>query len=194
MVGVSLREKGTIVMNISKLFFHALSNNCSLSSFAACGGVFNFSTGVIKSPAYSYSDYPNNIQCSYTIIGRDDRVLQLKYVRQVFTVGSALFTERIFLCNKEHWFLQGVYKGTSREGEWSSCLVIYKSRKWVSCPPCRPIGFKGKNRHFNSENESFNFPRSKELPITGCKIISLSWEQQENVVFICWALIVHKDL
>lgn len=83
MVGISLREKGTIVMNISKLFFHALSNNCSLSSFAACGGVFNFSTGVIKSPAYSYSDYPNNIQCSYTIVGRDDRVLQLKYVRQV---------------------------------------------------------------------------------------------------------------
>eukprot|EP00069_Balaena_mysticetus_P005320 bmy_04745T0 len=42
-----------------------------------CGGVFNLSTGVIKSPFYSYSAYPNNMHCLYTITIRDDRVIQL---------------------------------------------------------------------------------------------------------------------
>lgn len=61
-----------------------MNTDCSLSPIAACGGVFNVSTGVIKSPAYSYSDYPNNIYCLYTIVGRDDRVVQLKYVKQMY--------------------------------------------------------------------------------------------------------------
>uniref|UniRef100_A0A452U8T7 Cubilin n=1 Tax=Ursus maritimus TaxID=29073 RepID=A0A452U8T7_URSMA len=60
-----------------------------------CGGVFNFSTGVIKSPAYSYSDYPNNIQCSYTIVGRDDRVLQLKF--SDFDVVPSTFCSQDYL-------------------------------------------------------------------------------------------------
>ncbi|XP_004605400.2 cubilin [Sorex araneus] len=45
----------------------------------SCGGRFNFSVGVITSPAYSYSDYPNNVHCRYTIAVRDDRVVQLKF-------------------------------------------------------------------------------------------------------------------
>ncbi|KAB1253793.1 Cubilin [Camelus dromedarius] len=45
-----------------------------------CGGVFNLSTGIVKSPSYSYSDYPNDMRCVYTITVRDDRVIQLKYV------------------------------------------------------------------------------------------------------------------
>ncbi|EPQ16888.1 Cubilin [Myotis brandtii] len=45
----------------------------------SCGGVFNFSTGIIKSPAYSYSDYPNNMYCLYNITVRDNKVILLKY-------------------------------------------------------------------------------------------------------------------
>ncbi|XP_003786834.1 cubilin [Otolemur garnettii] len=44
-----------------------------------CGGVFNFSSGIIKSPAYSYSNYPNDMYCLYTILASDDKVMQLKF-------------------------------------------------------------------------------------------------------------------
>ncbi|XP_006766106.1 PREDICTED: cubilin, partial [Myotis davidii] len=45
----------------------------------SCGGVFNFSTGIIKSPAYSYSDYPNDMYCLYNITVRDNKVILLKF-------------------------------------------------------------------------------------------------------------------
>ncbi|XP_006894385.1 PREDICTED: cubilin-like [Elephantulus edwardii] len=45
----------------------------------SCGGIFNFSTGIIRSPSYSYSDYPNNMYCLYTITVRVDKVIQLKF-------------------------------------------------------------------------------------------------------------------
>ncbi|XP_060048215.1 cubilin [Erinaceus europaeus] len=45
----------------------------------SCGGVFNFSMGVLKSPAYSYSNYPNDMYCLYNITVRQDRVIQLKF-------------------------------------------------------------------------------------------------------------------
>ncbi|XP_063565851.1 cubilin-like [Gorilla gorilla gorilla] len=66
----------------------------------SCGGVFNFFSGIIKSPAYSYSDYPNNMHCLYTITVSDDKVIKLKYVRQIGflkKILSALFTEELFL-------------------------------------------------------------------------------------------------
>ncbi|XP_037366570.1 cubilin isoform X2 [Talpa occidentalis] len=44
-----------------------------------CGGMFNFTSGVIRSPAYSYSDYPNNMFCLYTITVWANRVIQLKF-------------------------------------------------------------------------------------------------------------------
>lgn len=60
------------------------------SSIAACGGVFNFSTGIIKSPAYSYSDYPNNMYCLYNITVRDNKVILLKYVRQIHLLKKTI--------------------------------------------------------------------------------------------------------
>uniref|UniRef100_A0A8C3YL53 Cubilin n=1 Tax=Catagonus wagneri TaxID=51154 RepID=A0A8C3YL53_9CETA len=44
-----------------------------------CGGTFNLSSGILKSPSYSHSDYPNNMHCLYSITGRDDRVILLKF-------------------------------------------------------------------------------------------------------------------
>uniref|UniRef100_A0A8C5UZ61 Cubilin n=1 Tax=Microcebus murinus TaxID=30608 RepID=A0A8C5UZ61_MICMU len=45
----------------------------------SCGSVFNSSYGILKSPAYSYSDYPNDLHCLYTIIVSDNRVILLKF-------------------------------------------------------------------------------------------------------------------
>ncbi|KAI4575387.1 hypothetical protein MJG53_011590 [Ovis ammon polii x Ovis aries] len=51
----------------------------SPTSIPACGGAFNLSTGVIKSPLYTYSNYPDNMHCLYTITVRSNRVIQLKF-------------------------------------------------------------------------------------------------------------------
>lgn len=65
-----------------------MRTHCSLHipliSVAACGGVFNFSAGIITSPAYSYSDYPSDIYCVYNITVADDKVILLKYVSQTY--------------------------------------------------------------------------------------------------------------
>lgn len=53
------------------------------SFLVACGGMFNFSTGIIRSPAYSYSAYPNDVYCLYNITVRGDKVILLKYVGQI---------------------------------------------------------------------------------------------------------------
>lgn len=50
----------------------------------SCGGLFNFSTGIIRSPAYSYSDYPNDMHCLYNVTVSDDKVILLKYVRPIY--------------------------------------------------------------------------------------------------------------
>ncbi|XP_075408563.1 cubilin [Tenrec ecaudatus] len=46
---------------------------------APCGGVFNFSVGIIRSPAYSHADYPNHMYCLYTIIVEENKLIQLKF-------------------------------------------------------------------------------------------------------------------
>ncbi|XP_004716072.1 cubilin [Echinops telfairi] len=46
---------------------------------ASCGGMFNFSTGIIRSPAYSHSDYPNHMYCLYTITVEENKLIQLKF-------------------------------------------------------------------------------------------------------------------
>ncbi|MBZ3891922.1 Cubilin [Sciurus carolinensis] len=48
-------------------------------SITTCGGTFNFSSGIIRSPSYLQSDYPNNLYCVYTITVRNDRVVLLKF-------------------------------------------------------------------------------------------------------------------
>lgn len=83
-----------MVKIISELFFHGARTNCSLhiplSSVAACGGAFNFSTGLITSPAYSVSDYPNDMYCWYNITVGDNRVILLKYVRQIYLLKKTI--------------------------------------------------------------------------------------------------------
>ncbi|KAM6215214.1 cubilin [Rhynchocyon petersi] len=60
-----------------------------------CGGVFNFSSGIILSPAYSYSNYPNNMYCVYTITVRVDKVIQLKF--SDFDVAPSSFCSQDYL-------------------------------------------------------------------------------------------------
>ncbi|KAF6371602.1 cubilin [Rhinolophus ferrumequinum] len=61
----------------------------------SCGGVFNFSTGIITSPAYSYSDYPSDIYCLYNITVADNKVILLKFID--FDVVPSTFCSQDYL-------------------------------------------------------------------------------------------------
>jgi len=53
-------------------------NVCIYVFSTACGGVFNGTAGTISSPSHSISDYHHNINCTYHIYVRDNRVINLK--------------------------------------------------------------------------------------------------------------------
>ncbi|XP_074049030.1 cubilin [Macrotis lagotis] len=61
----------------------------------SCGGNFNLSYGSIKSPAYSLANYPNNMDCSYLITVRSDRVISLKF--NDFDVALSTFCSQDYL-------------------------------------------------------------------------------------------------
>ncbi|XP_060104406.1 cubilin [Heteronotia binoei] len=44
-----------------------------------CGGVFNSSVGTISSPTHSFSDYHHNMNCSYHITVRRNKIVELKF-------------------------------------------------------------------------------------------------------------------
>ncbi|XP_023561215.1 cubilin [Octodon degus] len=45
----------------------------------SCGGVYNSSTGTIRSPSYLDSTYPNNVYCLYNIFVGNDKMVLLKF-------------------------------------------------------------------------------------------------------------------
>lgn len=53
-------------------------NMCIYVFLTACGGVFNGTAGTISSPSHSITDYHHNINCTYHIYIRDNRVIDLK--------------------------------------------------------------------------------------------------------------------
>nr|XP_020016661.1 cubilin-like [Castor canadensis] len=64
-------------------------------SIIPCGGTYNYSTGTIRSPSYSISNYPNNIFCVYTITVRENRVILLKF--SDFDVDPSAFCAQDYL-------------------------------------------------------------------------------------------------
>lgn len=53
-----------------------------LSSVLACGGIYNESSGILRSPSYSYSNYPNNLYCVYSLHVSSSRVIIIRYIRK----------------------------------------------------------------------------------------------------------------
>lgn len=51
---------------------------CIYVFLTACGGVFNSTAGTISSPSHSITNYHHNINCTYHIYVRDNRVIDLK--------------------------------------------------------------------------------------------------------------------
>ncbi|NP_445784.3 cubilin precursor [Rattus norvegicus] len=44
-----------------------------------CGGIYNESSGILRSPSYSYSNYPNNLYCVYSLHVRSSRVIIIRF-------------------------------------------------------------------------------------------------------------------
>ncbi|KAM4689065.1 cubilin [Discoglossus pictus] len=45
----------------------------------SCGGTFNTSSGSLRSPTHAFTDYHNNMNCTYHIIAQENRVVELKF-------------------------------------------------------------------------------------------------------------------
>lgn len=57
---------------------HLYIDMCVHVFLTACGGVFNGTSGTISSPSHSITNYHHNINCTYHIYVRDNRVIDLK--------------------------------------------------------------------------------------------------------------------
>uniref|UniRef100_A0A8C3I7Z9 Cubilin n=1 Tax=Chrysemys picta bellii TaxID=8478 RepID=A0A8C3I7Z9_CHRPI len=67
-----------------------------------CGGLFNRSSGTVSSPAHSFSDYHNNMNCSYHITVGNNKVVALKF--------NAFHLEASSSCYKDY---VAVYDGSN---------------------------------------------------------------------------------
>ncbi|XP_069067650.1 cubilin [Pleurodeles waltl] len=54
-----------------------------------CGGTFNGSSGIISSPTYSFTDYHNNINCTYNITVENDKIVELKFNQFALEASSS---------------------------------------------------------------------------------------------------------
>ncbi|XP_035298709.1 cubilin isoform X2 [Cricetulus griseus] len=59
-----------------------------------CGGIYNKSIGLLRSPSDSSTNYPNNVYCVYTIYVRSNRVILLRFNN--FDVAPSFF------CKNDH--------------------------------------------------------------------------------------------
>ncbi|XP_063777593.1 cubilin [Pseudophryne corroboree] len=44
-----------------------------------CGGTYNRTSGIIRSPTHSFADYHNNMNCTYHITAQESRIIELKF-------------------------------------------------------------------------------------------------------------------
>ncbi|XP_053569959.1 cubilin [Bombina bombina] len=44
-----------------------------------CGGIFNSSSGILKSPTHSFTNYHNNMNCTYHVIAQENKIVELKF-------------------------------------------------------------------------------------------------------------------
>ncbi|XP_021504160.1 cubilin isoform X2 [Meriones unguiculatus] len=61
----------------------------------SCGGIYNASSGIIRSPSFLFSNYPNNVYCVYSINVRRDRVILLRF--NDFEVAPSALCSRDYL-------------------------------------------------------------------------------------------------
>ncbi|CAL8311895.1 unnamed protein product [Merluccius merluccius] len=68
-----------------------ISDNGFMAEYraVACGGFFNSTAGTLSSPALSMTNYHHNLNCSYHVMVRQDRVIDLKFNTFQLEVSSS---------------------------------------------------------------------------------------------------------
>ncbi|XP_075684851.1 cubilin [Rhinoderma darwinii] len=57
-----------------------------------CGGTYNRTSGILSSPAHSFTNYHNNMNCTYLITAQENKIIELKFNQfDVEGSGSCLF-------------------------------------------------------------------------------------------------------
>ncbi|CAH2282322.1 cubilin [Pelobates cultripes] len=61
------------------------NNDITMHGFMAyyriqpCGGTFNASTGVLRSPTYAFTNYHNNMNCTYSVTVQENTIIELRF-------------------------------------------------------------------------------------------------------------------
>ncbi|XP_069504454.1 cubilin [Ambystoma mexicanum] len=84
------------ISSLGPLRLHFYSNSATTAhgftaqyKVLACGGTFNATFGVISSPTYSFTEYHNNMNCTYRITVEPNRVVELKFNRFALEASSS---------------------------------------------------------------------------------------------------------
>ncbi|XP_043916230.1 cubilin-like [Protopterus annectens] len=57
----------------------AFSGYMAQYTLSECGGTFNSTSGTISSPTHSFTNYHNNMNCTYYVIVSENRIVELKF-------------------------------------------------------------------------------------------------------------------
>ncbi|XP_075068011.1 cubilin [Mixophyes fleayi] len=78
-VPAPVSSRGTMTINFytdSSITMHGF-----MASYRVipCGGTYNSTAGVIRSPMHSFTNYHNNMNCTYHITAQDNKIVELKF-------------------------------------------------------------------------------------------------------------------
>ncbi|XP_066440814.1 cubilin [Eleutherodactylus coqui] len=73
----------------------------------SCGGTFNSTSGILRSPAHSFTNYHHNMNCTYVITAEENKIIELKF--------NAFDVELSGTCSGDY---VSVYDGSNNYGKF----------------------------------------------------------------------------
>ncbi|KAG9476560.1 hypothetical protein GDO78_003221 [Eleutherodactylus coqui] len=73
----------------------------------SCGGTFNRTSGILRSPAHSFTNYHHNMNCTYVITAEENKIIELKF--------NAFDVELSGTCSGDY---VSVYDGSNNYGKF----------------------------------------------------------------------------
>ncbi|KAM9307657.1 cubilin [Gastrophryne carolinensis] len=78
-VPAPVSTKGTMLITFNTDSDTSMHGFLANYMFIPCGGTYNRTFGIIRSPTYSYTDYHPNMNCTYHITVQENNIIELKF-------------------------------------------------------------------------------------------------------------------
>ncbi|XP_044150585.1 LOW QUALITY PROTEIN: cubilin [Bufo gargarizans] len=74
-----ISSRGTMSINFYTDSTVAMHGFMATYRLYSCGGTFNRTSGTIRSPTHSFTNYHNNMNCTYLLTAEENRIIELKF-------------------------------------------------------------------------------------------------------------------